>query len=272
MVPPPAPPPQGALAGSRRTVADGAVQSALPKGAQPGAIQQPEPHAAAPSVPIEAAKAVAPQGTLPEPSVSPPAPAATQAAPIKVDPAVLSALAGSPAPPGIAAQAAAPPHQAAPPSIPGPAAQLAPALVHIAAAPDGTQHVTVKLAPVELGELRVHIERPREGPVQVTVEATRPETLQLLRQDQPALHRALDQAGLPPDGRIVVLQQASPDAGSQRQATPSGAGSALTGEGGSSRNGGGQGWGGYGSGADEAPGERPRRRSAWLRAGINITA
>jgi len=167
-------------------------------------------------------------------------------------------------------QKPAPASPAQPGAPPSPAAQITPALVHIAAAPGGAQHVTVRLDPVELGALRVRIERPSGGPVHVTIEAARPETLQLLRQDQPALHRALDQAGLPPEGRIVIIQQASPDTGSQRGAAGD-AGGASSGGGGSGGRGGNQGWGGSGSGgggfSDDAP-----RRTPWLRAGLDITA
>ena len=161
------------------------------------------------------------------------------------------------------------PATSAQPSPPAPVAQMAPALVHITAATGGAQQVTVRLDPVELGELRVHIERSREGPVQVTVEATRPETLQLLRQDEPALHRALDQAGLQPEGRVVVLQQTSPDSGGQREGAASS--SLGNGQGGSQGGGrgGNQGWTGDGNGA---PNDGAPRRNAWLRAGLDITA
>ena len=190
----------------------------------------------------------------------------------------------APALPSIAAPgiAAAAPHADPPPppvpadpahaSSPGPVTQLTPALVHIAVAANGAQHVTVRLDPIELGELRVRIERPRDGPVQVTVEATRPETLQLLRQDQPALHRALDQAGLPSEGRVVVLQQANPDSGGQRQGTPSEMGGASSGGGQGGGRGGNQGWSQSGNDRESETQDHSRRRDAWLRAGIDITA
>lgn len=190
-------------------------------------------------------------------------------------PPLAPALSASAAAPGGTAPARADPTPPAPPaspahpSPPGPAAQLAPALVHVAAAADGTQRVTVRLDPAELGTLHVRIERPHEGPVQVTVEAARPETLQLLRQDQPALHRALDQAGLPAEGRVVVLQQASSE-GASPQGVSSETGGASSGGQGSGR--GGQDWDRSGSGADGAPQDQARRRDAWLRAGIDITA
>ncbi len=157
-------------------------------------------------------------------------------------------------------------------SPPGPVAQMTPALVHVSAPNDGTQRITIRLDPVELGELHVRIERPQEGPVQVTVEATRPETLQLLRQDEPALHRALDQAGLPSEGRIVVLQS-SAEGGSQRQGTAEMSGGTSSGGGGSqgSSRGSSQGWSQHGENGS-APGRQSRPSGGWLRAGVNITA
>ncbi len=174
-----------------------------------------------------------------------------------------------------ATHAASPPSAALPSpthaSPPGPAVQIMPALVHIAATADGSQRVTVRLDPVELGELHVRIERPQEGPVQVTVEATRPETLQLLRQDEPALHRALDQAGLPSEGRIVVLQS-SADNGGQRQGAAEMGGNSAGGDGQGGSRGSSQGWRQHGSEQESAPGRQSRSPGNWLRAGVNITA
>lgn len=152
-----------------------------------------------------------------------------------------------------------------------PTAQLAPALFQITAAPDGTHRVTVRLDPVELGELRVRIERPRAGPVQVVVEATRPETLELLRQDQPALHRALDQAGLPAEGRVVSLQQVPPDMGGQAQGGSGTGGASLGGGGQGGDRGGNQGWS-HPGGGEGAPRGRGSRQATWARAGLDITA
>ena len=95
--------------------------------------------------------------------------------------------------------------------------------------------------------------------------------MQLLRQDQPALHRALDQAGLPADGRIVVVQQASTDAGGQRQPSPGSGGAATDGGTGDGAGRGGQGWSGSG-GNGGATQDQARRQDAWLRAGVDITA
>ena len=110
--------------------------------------------------------------------------------------------------------------------------------------------------------------------MQVTVEATRPETLQLLRQDEPALHRALDQAGLSPEGRIVVLQQPSAENGGQRQGaaeTDSGTSASGGGSQGGSR-GNSQGWSQRGSSNESAPDRQSRHAGNWLRTGVNITA
>lgn len=254
----------------------GAAAGDSAQSAQPGAERLSGRHE-----PVPIAGAEAPQATVPEAAqaktfaqhltaAAEPGPDKPETAPAAQVDALLPSAAPSGASVGTHAE---PAHSAAPatpaqPAAAAPAAQMAPALVHIAAAPGGAQHVTVRLDPVELGELRVHIERPREGPVHVTVEATRPETLQLLRQDQPALHRALDQAGLPPEGRIVVLQQASPETGSQR-ATAGDAGSGSAG--GQGNRGGSQGWSGSGGNGGEPGGDAPRR-TPWLRAGLDITA
>ena len=268
------------LPGSPETDApasDGPVQDIRPGAAEPATGL----HAPAATGPAEAPQDVVSCAALPGASSQH---VATVAQPLLDAPGITTAptLAAPALPnssvPGIAG--AAPPATSPPPavpsgpvhaSIPDPAAQITPALVHIAAIANGAQHVTVRLDPVELGELRVHIERPRDGPVQVTVEATRPETLQLLHQDQPALHRALDQAGLASEGRVVVLQQASLDGGGQRQGTSPEAGTSSGGGQGNGR-GANQGWNRSEDGGESTPQDHSRRRDAWLRAGIDITA
>ena len=160
------------------------------------------------------------------------------------------------------------PERASAPITARPAEQLAAPLLHFAAKPDGAQSLTIKLDPVELGELRIRIERGGDGPVQVTVEATRPETLRLLHQDEPALHRALDQAGLPAEGRVVLLQHAPSDGGARQNATyagdAGGGGDRQARQGGHDREVAEAGDVDQRSGASEIPG--------WTRAGINITA
>lgn len=110
---------------------------------------------------------------------------------------------GAPAPD----QAANPMHAA--PSLPTPD-QLRPAFAAVAAA-TGPSHVIVRLDPAELGRLQVGILRQPDGPSRIELVAERPETLQLLMRDQPALHRALDLAGVPAEGRTLHFQVGSPD-------------------------------------------------------------
>jgi hypothetical protein len=88
------------------------------------------------------------------------------------------------------------------------AAQLAPAILTLAKAPDGAQQMTVRLHPVELGMVQVRIDRAVSGMTQIEIIADKPETLQALRRDQPALHRTLDEAGIPAAGRTVTFHAA----------------------------------------------------------------
>ena len=65
--------------------------------------------------------------------------------------------------------------------------------------------VTVQLRPDSLGLVRIHIEQTPQGNAHVAITVERPETLRLLRDDQEALTRALDRAGLAAEGRTVSL-------------------------------------------------------------------
>ena len=270
---------QGSPAEENAT-ADGPVQGASANLERPPARH--DPATAAMAAPQDAAPPASPHETLSEHQVTAARPALDAPEVVlpsrPADPPAMpsSVQLGAPTP----LTHAAPPSPATVPSspaqasLPGPATQITPALVHIVAAPDGSQRVTVRLDPVELGELHIRIERPHEGPVQVTVEATRPETLQLLRQDEPALHRALDQAGLSPEGRIVVLQQPSAENGGQRQGaaeTDSGTSASGGGSQGGSR-GNSQGWSQHGNSNESAPDGQSRHAGNWLRTGVNITA
>ena len=165
----------------------------------------------------------APQGSRIEPALGPsrdtsfPVTEATANAPPVLE---APAQGGEPAP------SAAPPTQASPtqapaaasstepasaPDAPAPsrlAEQIAPAIIRLDSAPGGTQRLTIRLDPVELGQLEIRIERSDDAATKVQVLVERPETLALLRRDQPALERALDQAGMAADQRDVILQLA----------------------------------------------------------------
>ena len=145
--------------------------------------------------------------------------------------------------------ASAPPATAA-------AAQVAPVLVQAVHA-GGAKHVTVQLNPDELGHVQIRIERGTDGSAAVQVLVERPETLKLLIQDQAQLHRALDSAGLPQDGRSLTMTLNTPDAGNasrQSDAGPPGQG--------------------FSRGQPDRRYEPPAQpsRAAWLRAGVDITA
>lgn len=106
---------------------------------------------------------------------------------------------------------------ATPAAMPGtphasPATQIAPALASLSHAPDGTQWLTMKLEPPELGQVQIRIERPAENaPAHIAITVERPETLQLLLHDQPQLQRALDLAGVPAEGRSISFHVATPE-------------------------------------------------------------
>ena len=86
------------------------------------------------------------------------------------------------------------------------------------ASPTLPQRLTLHLAPAELGAVQIGIERAPDGPAKVSLLVERPETLLLLMRDQPALHRALDAAGLPAEGRVLHFGLGQP--GGSTAATP----------------------------------------------------
>jgi len=172
--------------------------------------------------------------------------------------------------------AAPPKHDAAPAPV-SPAEQIAPALVSLARSPQGRQQLTVRLEPAELGHVEVRVERQPDAPVRVDITVQRPETLTLLLRDQPQLQRALDQAGLPADGRSVVFHVSPPspvsaDAGnSNGLATSSGNNWGGGSHGGFTGQHSGQPARGADAEEDVATAAAPPL-ARWLRAGIDITA
>lgn len=161
--------------------------------------------------------------------------------------------------------------------------QLAPTLVQVAAGPTaaGGHRTVVRLDPAELGKVEVRVERAEAGPAQVSLTVDRPETLLLLLRDQPALHRALDQAGVPAEGRTLHFQLApAPPEGApaDRGATAGWGATADGGKGDGTWNG-----PGHGQGHGGQPGGRHRGHApadaaaygiheAWRDAGLDITA
>jgi flagellar hook-length control protein FliK len=203
--------------------------------------------------PIETAAALNPP-TNPVP----PPPSSVHAAPSET-----AALAPPPpqaAPPG----PQSPNPQTSPPAVP--AAQLGAAFV-LAAAPrtGGAQPLLIRLAPVELGHVQVSIERPADAPARVVLAVERPDTLMLLMRDQPQLNRALDAAGVPPEGRTLQFNLGNPDPGQSNGGGGPGAGP----NGGSGQFGG---FAGNGGRHQDMPRQPPPPRGGWLRAGVDITA
>jgi flagellar hook-length control protein FliK len=170
----------------------------------------------------------------------------------------------------------APSSRSVPP--PEPAAQIATAVVSHAADADGTTRLTVRLDPVELGTVEIRIDRPHDAPAKVEVMVERPETMTMLARDQHDLHRALDQAGVPSEGRSVTFTLASNDQPAQREARPDSGGGAAMGEGSSNRS------TGDDRGGGGSPGHRPNGQSSatitritlppaqWGRSSLDITA
>jgi len=158
-----------------------------------------------------------------------------------------------------------------------PTAQLTPALMQLGHAIDGAQRLTVRLDPPELGHVQIKIDRPLDAPARVEITVEKPETLNLLLRDQPALQRALDQAGVPADGRNVTFHVATPEPSLRSDPgtspVPNTSAGGLTGE-----------------GSHDASRQHPqsaRRQhdpvgndgeftsiaaSGWMRAGLDITA
>ena len=155
-----------------------------------------------------------------------------------------------------------------------PAQQVSAALVSLAHAPDGGQRMTLRLEPAELGLVQIRIDRPSDAPAQVDITVQRPETLTLLLRDQPQLQRALDQAGVPADGRGLTLHVEAPDSatpsGNPHSSTAIGADPGQSGGNGAGTGSGGQGRPGDATEQDQDDPSTPLPR--WLRAGLDITA
>jgi flagellar hook-length control protein FliK len=155
-----------------------------------------------------------------------------------------------------------------------PAQQVSAALVSLAHAPDGGQRMTLRLEPAELGLVEIRINRPADAPAQVDITVQRLETMTLLLRDQPQLQRALDQAGVPADGRTLTLHVAAPETaastGSVNSGTASSADPGQNGGNGAGARSAGQGR--AGDAADQDNDDTPTPLARWLRAGLDITA
>jgi flagellar hook-length control protein FliK len=163
-------------------------------------------------------------------------------------------------------------------AAPSPAAQVAPALVALTHAPDGAPRLTLRLDPPELGLVQIRIERPQDAPARVEITVQRQETLTLLLRDQPQLQTALNQAGVPLDGRSITFHLVAPEpvARSDGSAPNSGtdfAGQSGNGADGASRQGGSaQQRSADGMDDNNDANFTPIAVPTWLRAGLDITA
>ncbi len=101
--------------------------------------------------------------------------------------------------------------------------------MQIGHASDGAQRLTVRLDPPELGHVQVRIDRPSEAPARVEITVEKSETLTLLLRDQPQLQRALDQAGVPAEGRSVTFHVAPSDPAQRSDPSTAPASGAATG-------------------------------------------
>jgi flagellar hook-length control protein FliK len=95
-----------------------------------------------------------------------------------------------------------------------PAGQVAPALLSLATSAEGTQRLTLRLEPADLGTVQVSINRPTDAPAHVEISVSRPETLTLMLRDQTQLQHTLDQAGVPAEGRTMSFHLTDQDTGS----------------------------------------------------------
>jgi flagellar hook-length control protein FliK len=162
---------------------------------------------------------------------------------------------------------------------PRPAEQIAPAMVSLAQTTNGTERLTVRLDPAELGRVHIQIERSHEAPPRVEITVDRPETMTLLIRDQHDLHRALDQAGVPTEGRSISFQLASQDQQSPGSGQGSAGGSSFSSSNNGSTDGGANG-SGSGSTGGRNRGRGPNSDTAahsfaaprWISGALDITA
>ncbi len=206
----------------------------------PGAPRGAGPAVPPPHGPASRAGGALPPVERPEPpAIAPRAPASPAAA--------AAQLAGSQGAAPQAVPRTAPADQAASP----PDAQLAAVAARLQAAPAGG-HLTIRLAPAELGQVQIRLTRTAGGGASIVVGVERPETLAAFQSGMAQLHQALDSAGVP-QLRSVALHLAASDAtGSSLPASAGSQGSqthAATGHGSFGQEAAGQGGGSQGTGS-----------------------
>ena len=276
--PPPSPPPGSVTAG-----ANAAATARLEPASDRTIPQTAALHGQAAGAHADETAPSTPQ--IQSPASNPAAPnAAAGAAPSDI--AALVAMAGSPA--GfvrVGPQTAVDPLPADPQTA-TPVRQIAPALLSLGGAGASTQHLTLRLDPANLGQVEIRVDRPKFGPPEVRIAVERSETLALLQHDRHQLQQALDQAGIPSEGRQIEFRLvARIDPGGDGAPAPSWtAGNPNGGQGGDSAAGhgsgpgdrpGGRGQSGHADSSDDArssDGAGTAYAPGWLRVGVNITA
>ncbi len=267
----PPPPPPAALAPT-----DAAAQQTSPAGALPVSNAPEKP----PALPTDAPQptALIDAETMHQ---QPAADSDVKPAPVTAPAASIAPVPSLPATPSV--QTPTSPTATTGTPHPSPVAQITPALVSMSHTPDGAQRLTMKLEPPELGQVHIQIDRPTDdAPARVAITVERPETLQLLLHDQPQLQRALDQAGVPAEGRSVTFHVVTPEPAARTETamapTPTGSSAAMGGDfsHSASRQGGRPMQPETGtSGAtddNEDLGAITVTPTRWLRAGLDITA
>ena len=134
------------------------------------------------------------------------------AAPVGASPSVGAdpAPAASPAAPTSHASAPAVPMQLANANAtPTATTQVGAAFVVVTRQGEAAPSLTLHLQPPDLGRVAINIEQPKESGAKISLTVEQPETLLMLMRDQPALHKALDSAGIAAEGRTLSFHMAS---------------------------------------------------------------
>jgi flagellar hook-length control protein FliK len=245
---------------------------------EPASVAEPHPRTAGPTVSAREAASHPHLPAMPQVEAAALAPPIAGTATTEPTPAgFAAALTAVPqVQPGPASAGVSVPPPPPVPASPPPATQVAAAIagpvqvdISAPAQHGGAQTLTIQLKPVELGRVEVRIERTADGLAKIEVAVERTDTLMLLIRDQSQLHQALDQAGLPQDGRSLQFSLAA-------DSSPTPSGSGLTADAGSGGNSGGghrSSYGQPGSSSASAQDSDPIVvHRGWVRSGIDITA
>lgn len=92
----------------------------------------------------------------------------------------------------------------------------------VQAAADGTDRISIRLSPAELGRIDVKLDFGPDGRVQAVFAAERPQTMELLQRDARDLERALQDAGLRADSGSLSFNLRGEARDGQGEQTPNG--------------------------------------------------